>query len=385
MINTKNINPFFNDNYVAIAVTSSNEYVPYLSVYLSSIKEQSSKNFNYDVVVLEKSITDENKQILKDFFEVSENLSLRFFNPEKLFINTNMPVTHSYLCKESYFRLSAPLIFKHYTKLIFTDIDLIFNDDPSKLYNLDMKDSSILSVIEPVWSNWINIGWSENNVNILDYTKNILKISDPERYFNTGVMLMDISKLNSINATEKMISRLSTENLYLFQDQDIINEVINNQIGVLPFEWNYEIFYPTSIDNAKKEIKDYCKINSRKIIHWIGPLKPWIAPERDFTDLWWRLAAKTPYLTNMIHNLISYKTENLSIELKNAYNSKLADLEDKYQLIQSECKIRIKYLKNQTYYYYKYYFYKILNFLLFGKLKNKRNKYKNIIRIIRSI
>ena len=63
------ITPVWRDNYVAIALSSSNEYVPYLSVCLESLKENSSENNNYDIVIFEDSVTDYNKDLLKKIIE----------------------------------------------------------------------------------------------------------------------------------------------------------------------------------------------------------------------------------------------------------------------------------------------------------------------------
>ena len=58
------IKPAFETNNIAIACSSSNEYVPYLSVWLKSLEEHTCTQYNYDVIVFERSITDENKRIL---------------------------------------------------------------------------------------------------------------------------------------------------------------------------------------------------------------------------------------------------------------------------------------------------------------------------------
>ena len=62
-INLETIEPVWTENFTAIAANSSNEYVPYLSVYLESILKNTSENRNYDIVILEQSITEENKEI----------------------------------------------------------------------------------------------------------------------------------------------------------------------------------------------------------------------------------------------------------------------------------------------------------------------------------
>ena len=112
---TENIvNPFWKDNYTAIFVASDDGYVPYLCVYLQSIIEHADKNHNYDIVVFETSITNENKVILNDFMHEQKNISLRFFNPLEYFEDCNLITPHRHITKETYYRLCAPYVFKNY-------------------------------------------------------------------------------------------------------------------------------------------------------------------------------------------------------------------------------------------------------------------------------
>ena len=43
----KKLEPIFKNNYTAIAMSSSNEYVPYLSTCLQSLKEHANTDHNY--------------------------------------------------------------------------------------------------------------------------------------------------------------------------------------------------------------------------------------------------------------------------------------------------------------------------------------------------
>ena len=326
--------PAYKENYVTVSANSSDEYVPYLSVYLLSIKENSSPDTNYDIVILEKSITDRNKDILKELFETSSNFSLRFYNPSKLFEDKNIPVMHPYLSKESYFRLSAPLIFQNYKRLIFTDADLIFNEDPAVLYDMEMNNNCILSAVEPVWSSWINSNTVMDSINIIDYTKNVLKLKNPHKYFNTGVMLLDIKKLNELNATDKFLEKISGDTKYFYQDQDVINEVLQDKIGVLPFEWNGEILIPQNYENANDDIKKYCETDKKNIIHWIGSGKPWVTFDKKLTEQWWNIARKSPFYEIIIDRKIDRKVNVLKgdishqIKEKNKLKEEIINIKD---------------------------------------------------------
>lgn len=360
--NIETLTPVWNDNYVAIAANSSNEYVPYLSVYLESIKANASKDTNYDVIILEQSITDENKKILKETFETEENLSLRFFNPSVLFKNSNLHVSHYYLCKESYFRLSTPIIFAKYKRIIFTDVDLIFNADPKKLYELDMQDSLVLSVLEPVWSDWINRNAKVSGVDIINYSKNILRLENIHRYFNTGVMLMDIEKLKQNGCGEQFLSKLTNGVNYLYQDQDILNEVLGMNLGVLPWEWNYEVLDHRVKLNANEDIRKYSSEEKKSIIHWIGSNKPWVKPDKSLAYIWWQHARRTPYYEIILQRTLDQ-------------NKKVASGISKEDLC-----CAVSYRTNVL----KYWRYKLLSKITFGKTKEhykeKRYLWKEKIR-----
>ena len=73
----KKLYPSFDNNYMAIAMSASNEYVPYLSACLQSIVDNTVKNKNYDIFVFTDAITPDNKDILLEQIE-RDNIKLRF-------------------------------------------------------------------------------------------------------------------------------------------------------------------------------------------------------------------------------------------------------------------------------------------------------------------
>ena len=55
--NFKGLKPAFIDNYTAIAMSSSDEYLPYLSVCLQSLVDNASDKHNYDIVIFSSTET----------------------------------------------------------------------------------------------------------------------------------------------------------------------------------------------------------------------------------------------------------------------------------------------------------------------------------------
>ena len=70
------IKPFFKKQDIVIAVSSSDEYSPYLCVYLESLKENASKDKQYDIVIFERNISERNKKIILEYIQ-TKNISIR--------------------------------------------------------------------------------------------------------------------------------------------------------------------------------------------------------------------------------------------------------------------------------------------------------------------
>ncbi len=349
------ITPFFDNNYVAISAASSNEYAGVLSVWLQSIKNHSSPNYNYDIVILEDDISDDNKEILKSFFETKPNLSLRFFNPSILYEGLNMKVTYKYVNKVSFYRVGCPIYFKRYDRLITTDLDLIFNEDPAKLYYLDMHNSLILSVLEPIWSRWVNCHVKKNGILVTDYGRNRLNLKDLHRYYNTGVALLDINRINLLKLAETCLEKMKSDTPYIFLDQDILNEVYRDYFGVLPYKWNYAVIENIYIETADSFFRDYCSVNEPCIIHFLSENKPWKSTKGRLAFKWWNLARESPYYEYFLQNLCRKDGESLS---KSIY-SRIANV--------------ITYSKNRR----KVLFYSILLWFVYGEKRKKIIERKN--------
>lgn len=314
------VSPIWKDA-VTIAACSSNLFVPYLSVYLQSIKKNTNFKKKYDIVILENDITIENKKILQSFFE-EENFSLRFFNPSAVFDDIREKINKRYFIPSLY-RLMIPIIFQKYSKIIFTDIDLIFEKDPEILFNLKLNGKSVLSALEPIWSSFINTNFVIEGINIKDYSKSILKLSNIEYYFNTGVMLCDIQQLIKLNVTDIFKEKLVCDQRYLFQDQCILNEVLYNNIGVLPFEWNKEVLAEPTLKTLSPFFVNYCKVTKPGIIHFLGSSKPWNRGGNYVSDdsyKWWKYARNTPYYEILITDIVNKKIVEFQNKLINAEN-----------------------------------------------------------------
>lgn len=347
--------PIWDDVKTAICVSSSDEYLPYLCVYLKSITTHCFDK--KDVIVFNRSISEANKEKLLRYFSDDKTISIRFIDPSSLFKGVNLYISHDYFKEECYYRVAAPKLLNKYDKINFTDLDLIVKDDILKLADIDMEGYPIAACIEPIWHELYMQNNKIHNISIRDYTDNVLKLSNPFNYYNTGVVIFDVKEYNRLNSFE-MICDIVNQNRLLYQEQCALNILFNDNFCTLPNVWNYELA-PSLISNTYKfyfydEYK--AQENSAKILHFLGRYKPWKNQLEYKADIWWSVARQTPFYEEIICRMCkNYITPEL---IKNA----------------------IQYRKNL----FKYWKYKLLNNFVFGKTKerylNKKYIYKEKIR-----
>ena len=307
----KEIEPAFNENNIPIIFASDNNYVPYLGVTIKSIIENASDVNNYDIIVLESSISQYSKQVLQLLKENKKNISIRFFNVSD-FLNKRKFFTSRYLTIETYFRLFIPEIFKNYEKLIYLDCDIIILDDIAKFYETDINDYLIGAT-----HNLASLYAVLYNCNVFDrpftdYCKNVLKMTNPIDYFQAGVLLFNVKKMREQNIQEKALKMVSSGYDFIMHDQDILNSLCSNQVKLLSQEWDLFNCYSEEdhsiqvINHFPKHIKeDYLNAKKNpKLIHYAGTYKVWQHPEVEYAHHWWKYARMTPFYEQIMYQNI---------------------------------------------------------------------------------
>lgn len=302
---TKKINiiPAFNEKNVAIAISSSNYYAPYLSVLLQSIKANSSEENNYDIIVLTTDISETNQQILLKGI-ADENFSLRFIDVSEFIKDKNLYIGD--LSIETYFRLLLIDIMKYYEKVVFLDCDTIVNNDVAALFNLNLCDKYLIAARD---ANLITtVQWSDKWIN---YFNDILKIKNKNDYFQAGVLVLNIKKLRADFTLNALMNMCCSYEWKLY-DQDVLNVICQDNFTLLDMRWNVmsgeEYRLQNILNNAPNELREeYLTARSDPfLIHYCGKKKPWDYVESDYSNIFWSYAKSSPFyeiiLSRMIEN-----------------------------------------------------------------------------------
>jgi len=377
------IEPYFANNYVPVLFCCSDYYVPYLMVVLQSLIEHSSVNHNYDIIIFTKDISIYNRNLLKQIFN-TKNISIRFvvgkFNQFK-FSKTKHAEHASSDC---YNRLFAPFILKNYKKVICLDADILVKHDIYYLYIQELNDCALGACVDQGMVGLYNItsdGWfniEDKNYNYRQYLDDYMELNNPYNYFNAGVFLFDLEKLDINQYKKDMFKYMQNKNL-LFGDQDILNLIFDDKTKLLDISWNYmpdnsNYTFNRILDNMPLPIlKEYKKAKQNpKIIHYAGSIKPWNLKDSDHTSLefqhlWWDVARRSPLYEVILSRINAKNSKNETHILPSGINQ-----EDVKNLVKTLWKLKAQYYQLKI----KYIRYKILSKLGFSKKYRQRYKAK---------
>lgn len=176
-----------------------------------------------------------------------------------------------------YYRLLIPdlLLGENVQKAIYLDCDLMLNADISELWNVELGRNVLAAVAET------NEGCRYvSSPRALRLYKE-LGIPEKNKYFNSGVLVMNLEEWRKRNITAKVCNYL-TENReqVIYHDQDGLNAILWDSWLELPTDWNVMSYlfiteHKHQVINMEKETVEQLRRNP-KIVHFTGWKKPWI-------------------------------------------------------------------------------------------------------------
>ncbi len=178
--------------------------------------------------------------------------------------------------------------------------------DLSDFYNQDLTGYYLAGVHDYGMVANINSGEeiaTDNNKKLFtkEYFNNFLNwnIEEMKKYFNSGMMLMNLKLMREENIEEKIYASLK-EKTFAFPDQDCINYVCHAKVKILEPKYNYMVLHDNTWDNLSDEVKNsLLKYKQEKeiplIVHFLK--KPWRKPaeEVSFSKTYNQLRKLTPY------------------------------------------------------------------------------------------
>lgn len=265
---------------IPIFFSSDDNYIPFLAVAITSLVNNASKEYKYDITVLNTGVSDENKERIKKLQE--ENVNIKFVDVkhkiEKI-ANKLESRLRDYYSLSIYYRLFIPSMFPQYKKALYLDADITIIDDISKLYNEDIEGYLVGAITDDVIP-------TDERLQI--YTREALDL-EPEKYFNSGVLLMNLYEFKKQKIEEKFIYLLEKYNFdVVAPDQDYLNVLCKGKVKYIDKGWD-------RMPNPDENFDD----NDLHLIHYNMFAKPWKYDDVLYQEHFWEYAAKTDFYDNI--------------------------------------------------------------------------------------
>lgn len=279
-------------NHIPVFLASDDNYAPFVATTIYSILENTPSFV--DFYILDGGITTASKNMIKDSLTEFSHYSITYFDMKKYGLERFPNVKHYSL--NAFSRYFIPELAPHLDKVIYTDIDIIVKGDIKELYEENLEKYAVGGILEDFY---------EGNYKYLK-EKIYPQYQGEDKYFNSGVLLMDIKRFRKEKLTDKLIDL--TIKLYdklNCPDQDILNIIFENNFKQLDYRYNY---MPDHIEFMKKK---NIIVAEPIIIHYTGP-KPWKAQsirKNDFD----RVLEKTKFCDIVRDKYAEQKNTNYTI------------------------------------------------------------------------
>ena len=186
----------------------------------------------------------------------------------------------------AYYRLLIPELIPEYDKVLYSDVDVIFREDLSRYYNIDVEGYYFAGV---------------------DSTAHLMK--DFNHYYATmfkcpgkgiiysGNLIINSRLIREDGIVEKFRDHATKK--YKFQDMDIINIVCKGKIKYLSPSFCYTTYISDFAVNHRELLQtiwteeEIQEAEDKGIVHYNGQ-KPWMGACINF-DIWWEYYRKSPF------------------------------------------------------------------------------------------
>lgn len=246
---------------LVIACGADDQYVQHLAVMLQSVLANLDSDRRLAVYVLHGGIQESHRLNLMRLCR-PDRVSLRFLEADKETL-AGLPLWGRMTVATYYKLLVTELLPSAVSRAIWLDCDVVVTEDLGRLWDTDLGGRHALAV-------------QDNVVPLLSSPRGVshyqgLGLPAEGRYFNAGVMLLDINLLRRDKISARAIEYLlrHRDNV-VFWDQEALNAVLAGKWGSMDRRWN---FMADPHDNLSSDRRD-----SAWIHHFAGNVKPWIYP-----------------------------------------------------------------------------------------------------------
>lgn len=277
-------------NAVVIASAADDGYAMPLAVMVRSLLANLAPKYPVHLFVLDGGIRPWNRRRLRKSWR-SDRLRVEWIRPDTrplrdLKVSGHIGIT-------SYFRLLLPDVLpKWVERVIYLDSDLVVEGNLAELWDLDLQGCPVAAVQDMIVpyvsaSNGLRT-WRE------------LGLPADRKYFNAGVLLIDLLQWRKDDMSRKILQYLTLNRSYIrWHDQDGFNAIVGDRCLELERRWNLTIqsrSFPCPKDIPCSPEEYEALLERPSICHFATVVKPWhIDCEHPLQHLFFRHLGRTDW------------------------------------------------------------------------------------------
>ncbi|MBB4253719.1 lipopolysaccharide biosynthesis glycosyltransferase [Rhizobium anhuiense] len=243
-------------------------YAVPLATALRSIAENNQSAWPLNIHVIHEGIGEEIKRLIFD--SLPANSAVIQWHPIATLSFANGFSTRPGVSRMTFARILLPQFLPQTcNRALYLDGDILVLTALEQLWNIDLGEAVIGAVPDYWLDNVVSIGPSATGGPRV------------ERYFNAGILLIDLEKWRNERITERSLEYLDRFPTTEYSDQDALNFACDGKWKILNRAWNFQ-FEPT------QAIARIALEQKLAIVHFVTNVKPWksgsLSPNVAFYD-----------------------------------------------------------------------------------------------------
>ena len=246
------------ETVIPIYLCCDENYAPQLCTVAASVVDNTQSPLHF--IVLTAGLSDSAKSNIAKACGANEVSFVSVAEYSRFF--DEFPLLHSHISIATCYRYLIPLLDFPYEKGIYLDCDVLVCGDIRGLFDYDISDAAIAGADDFI---------STSHPKTLGL----------DRYFNAGVLLLNIKKMRAQNAAVKLLEKtLELRDKIKYLDQDVLNVFFKGESKILPPKFGAvsSLYRKNAVSEyfSAEEIRE--AVYSPIVVHFTGPDKPWLIP-----------------------------------------------------------------------------------------------------------
>jgi lipopolysaccharide biosynthesis glycosyltransferase len=254
---------------ISVVYGVDNRFAAPLAASIESALDSLGPGSHLDIHIIDGGLSNGNRsRLLRSF--AGRPCRLRWLRPDESRL-ASLKVGGA-ITVATYYRLLIPDLVRACSKVIYLDADLIVRRDLEELWRVSLNGRHLLAVQDQ------GVRLISGPFGLSNYRD--LHIPEDAKYFNAGVLVMDLSRWRKDDVAETILAYIKDhEDQIRFHDQDGLNAILWDRWGEIDPRWNQMpqiLQVPRHEDSPFDHATFVAVVTDPYIVHYASAETPWL-------------------------------------------------------------------------------------------------------------